>query len=522
MVSQFCRILEGNWNLEDALASVARWMMCSLPIESVAVGLYRPSLKSVYFPVSVASSEDSSIVTADMSLKLADGSLMVQCLDSTGQYVILEEPSFDPVLGHVPAPGLAMPIRYRGAVLGLFLIKWRDISPAIDQRTISSVSDVARLTGLMIAADLTEKKLAEADERYRMLTENASDIVFVLDRGGRFLYVNSRIADVLGYEPQEVCGKYFGEFVSPDSWAETVAALRKAQSRGERFLEYSWVAQKKDGQWVLLDVRASLLYHGPDLIRHQGIARDAAREKHLHEELARRERELDTSRSRMADMKAYLSVATRAQEEERARIARDLHDSVLQQMIGLKRKIELMGKMLTSADKLPEVHRILDETRSSLDETAAYLREFARNLRPPILDDFGLTYACEWLADQVEKEGVQVSLSVTGKEIRLPQETEISVFRIVQEALSNAIKHSGADMIGISIDFRRDSVVIAISDNGQGFEFKQPSASLARAGQMGLIGMFERAELISASIEVDSRPGSGTTVTIRVPVDRAQ
>ena len=215
-------------------------------------------------------------------------------------------------------------------------------------------------------------------------------------------------------------------------------------------------------------------------------------------------------------------VADLAQEEERARIARELHDGAIQYLVALRRKLDLLEKTLSAEQACGDSAKgLIRDMDSLLDVTIADLREFAGNLRPPVLDDFGFVSACGWLCDQAEREGFRVTFDVSGAVREIPREAEALVFRIVQEGLSNAVKHSGADLIELKLRFEDEALNIEIRDNGKGFDPpKAAQGSLVAAGQMGLVGMFERAELLGASLEISSEPGRGTLLTMEVPIPR--
>jgi len=516
------RITRGNLTRDEALKRITQLLIESFPIHAVSIMLYDSSLRSVHVSASVARSDDALIVSPDITLKVNPDSVIWEAICNPHAPLILEKGVFDSVLGLVANRWSAVvPMKSGEEVTGVMILAKKDSVPALgaDREILMSVASQAAL--IASKASLMES-LRQAEERYHMLMENAGDMVFVLDGGGRFLYVNSRCKDLLGYEPQELLGKYFGEFVSPESWARTVSAVKAAASKKEKYVEYSWLITRKDGTIATLDVRGSLFYHGYEVSRHQGIARDTSRESRLEEELKKRGQELDKSKSREETMREYLSVANIAQEEERARIARELHDGAIQYLVALRRRFDLFKREYVGKGRAPGQERssnnLLDEIDLLLDRVTSDLREFARNLRPPVLDDFGLISACEWLADQAEKEGIRVDFSVKGELGRLPRDVEASVFRIAQEALANSVKHSGASLIEFSLIFKDAWLEVTVKDNGKGFEPPKSPGSLVRAGQMGLVGMYERAELLGASLNLESGRGQGTTLTLLVPL----
>ncbi|HHT85599.1 MAG: PAS domain S-box protein [Bacillota bacterium] len=512
------RITRGNLTRDEALDRIARLILDSFDIDAVAILVYEPASKSAYVVSSVG--KHNLLVSPDITLRVDADSCLMQSALNPHRPLIVTKGHSDSVLGRLTFSFAAIVPMSLGQELTGFMILARQDDFPFFQSDPEFVMAVASQAAMIASKAALIENLKQSEERYHMLMENAGDLVFVLDRGGRFLYVNSQSMDMLGYKPEELCGRYFGEFVTPESWATTVSTLKNAVRNRQKHIEYSWTIQPKDGHMVKLDVRASLIYQGFELLHHQGIARDTSTEKRLWEEIEKREKALDVSRSREEMMREYLSVADLVQEEERARIARELHDGAIQYLVALRRKLDLLEKTLPlSQAPHRNTKELISDMDSLLDETIADLREFARNLRPPVLDDFGFVSACEWLCDQAEREGFRVVFDVSGLIQELPRETEALVFRIVQEGLSNAVKHSGADLIELRLAFEEDVFRIGIRDNGKGFDPpKAAPGSLVAAGQMGLVGMFERAELLGASLEISSEPGNGTFLSLEVPV----
>ena len=152
------------------------------------------------------------------------------------------------------------------------------------------------------------------------------------------------------------------------------------------------------------------------------------------------------------------------------------------------------------------------------DSTLEGVRRFSQDLRPSILDDLGMVPALEWLITDLEKgHGMKTRFSVTGKGNRLAPETELTVFRIAQEVLSNVRRHSQAESVEMTVDFSEDALTVIISDNGTGFSLPPRTSDLALSGKLGIIGMRERARLIGGTLIVQPEPGAGTTVTLRIP-----
>jgi two-component system sensor histidine kinase DegS len=215
-------------------------------------------------------------------------------------------------------------------------------------------------------------------------------------------------------------------------------------------------------------------------------------------------------------MEYYIKQVTRAQEDERLRISRELHDDTAQVLATLSRDLD---SLLTGEKKtLEPVMGRLESLRDMADSALEGVRRFSQDLRPSILDDLGLVPALEWLITDLEKAyGIAAKINITGRQRRLAPEKELAVFRIAQEVLSNIRRHSQASEVEMSLDFGDNALTLIISDNGQGFNLPQRTSDLALSGKLGIIGMRERARLIGGTLIVQPEPGTGTTVTLRIP-----
>lgn len=217
-------------------------------------------------------------------------------------------------------------------------------------------------------------------------------------------------------------------------------------------------------------------------------------------------------RQRQESLQSYARQVTQAQEDERLRIARELHDETAQELVLLARKLEQLKRRVDS-DQAPEIDGLLTMARGTIQA----VRRYSRDLRPSVLDDLGLRAAMEMV---VEDTGHQLPkgarLQVTGKERRLDGHAELALFRIAQEALRNVEKHSAASMATVELDFGRDEITLAVTDDGRGFSGVKNMSDLIRSGKLGLIGMKERAELVGGTFELRSGPGAGTQIIVKV------
>jgi two-component system, NarL family, sensor histidine kinase UhpB len=197
------------------------------------------------------------------------------------------------------------------------------------------------------------------------------------------------------------------------------------------------------------------------------------------------------------------TAALRAQEQERTRVARDLHDEVNQSLTGVLLRLEAAREAAP-----PELEGEIDETKALANQAMRELLSLARQLRPTALDDLGLKAAVAGLVENLELSGVEASFESEGDFSGLAADRQLVVYRVAQEALSNAARHSGAHRIGARLRRRGGGAELEVSDDGRGFAFAEAEEGL------GLAGMRERALLIGGELTIESRPGRGTTVRL--------
>jgi len=216
-------------------------------------------------------------------------------------------------------------------------------------------------------------------------------------------------------------------------------------------------------------------------------------------------------RERQESLQSYVRHVTEAQEEERLRISRELHDETAQELVHLVRGLE---QLRDGPDDT--VARSVDELIDGTRETLKSVRRFSRDLRPSVLDDLGLVAAIEAIVEDTNaKLPGGATLRVEGEPQRVAEAVELALFRIAQESLRNVEKHARATSAAVELDFKPDVITLSISDDGVGFNAANVS-DLARAGKLGLVGMKERCELVGGSFEVYSSPQQGTRIVVAV------
>ncbi len=227
--------------------------------------------------------------------------------------------------------------------------------------------------------------------------------------------------------------------------------------------------------------------------------------------------DLNTAKRRQEELRDYASLITRVQEEERRRLARELHDDTAQALIALSLGLDGLGRAIGKLDLSEKDVQWLANLQDMADRTLEGVRRACRDLRPSVLDDLGLRAALEWLSDSSSTRGVPCAFRCTGLLQSTPPEAEIALFRIVQEALSNIWRHSHATQAGVELIYLPHHLQLKVWDNGKGFSIDLDLPHNSESG-LGLVGMRERAILIGANLKIISSPGEGCTLELSLPL----
>jgi signal transduction histidine kinase len=236
--------------------------------------------------------------------------------------------------------------------------------------------------------------------------------------------------------------------------------------------------------------------------------------RQLQAELAQMARKVQAAQSSLHE---YIGEITEAQEDERLRLARELHDGTLQSLIALKQRVQMVQKSREETSDNQELNTLA----ALVEQTIEDVRRTTRALRPIYLEDLGLVTALEMLAQEAEESsGIKIAFSNHGNERRLPSSIELALYRMAQEALSNVARHSRASQAALNVQFEPNNLQLEIKDNGNGFQVPESPGELAPQGHFGLLGLYERAELIGANLVINSKVGEGTRLVIGLPIQQ--
>ncbi len=348
---------------------------------------------------------------------------------------------------------------------------------------------------------MMEIKFELSEKDYRYLFENASDAMWVHDMEGNVLDGNKAAEKLGGYTHEEFIGMNIMNFFVGEKTLEVAREVRRKLLSGEDIEQpYEQQLRRKDGMIRTVRMATSPITIDGVIKGFQHVARDVTGEKQLQE-----------------NMRFYVQQVTRAQEDERKRLARELHDDVAPSLLLINQRLDAVA-----ADTRFRLSNLMKEKLEDLHNKVDYalenLRRYAQDLRPRIIDDLGLVAALEWMAENLIRDcGVDARVEIKGTERTLKEEVQLLLFRIAQEALTNIRRHSLAATVRIKLEFGADKIVLSVEDNGRGFEVPRSIGDLTSSGKLGLAGMEERAQLMGGSLRLRSELGKGTTVTVEVP-----
>jgi signal transduction histidine kinase len=233
--------------------------------------------------------------------------------------------------------------------------------------------------------------------------------------------------------------------------------------------------------------------------------------QHLQKELTEMARKVQAAQEGLHD---YIGAITSAQEEERMRLARELHDDTIQAVIALKQRVQLAQKSVRDQS----ARQSLRELEDLAEQTVENLRRLTRALRPIYLEDLGLVTALDMLARETSQANhLEVDFQQSGQECRMSREVELALYRIAQEALNNVVHHAKAQHAALHIGFDNE-IKLEVTDDGIGFSVPKSPTDFARSGHFGLLGVRERADLIGARLDVQSGAGGGTKLCVHLPI----
>ena len=390
----------------------------------------------------------------------------------------------------------------------------------------------------------SERALRESEERFRLLVQGVQEYgIFQLDTAGNVVSWNAGAARLMGYRAEEIIGKHFSAFYpkedvlngKPEHNLAEAARLGRSEEEGwrirkdeSRFWAKVLVTALRDAQGNLLGYakltrdmterrdREEALTRAKELLELRVEQRAAVLTRvneELRVEIAERRHAEEQFKETLAQLRSLAGRLQSVREEERASIAREIHDELGQACTAIKMDLALIGRKITK--RQAQLRAKIESSMHLVDDMIVTLRRIASDLRPRTLDDLGLAAALEWQGQEFEKRtGIKCRLVLPQEPLNLDTERSTAIFRIFQESLTNVTRHSQATSVEAHLEIAEDQIIFRVRDNGKGFDPEEAKAKKS----LGLVGMQERALLLQGEVRIEGTPGSGTTMILRIPL----
>ena len=365
-----------------------------------------------------------------------------------------------------------------------------------------------------LKTQITERKRAEealqkSQEKHRLLIETMNEGLAVIDENSMWTYVNDRFCEMLGYPRDKIIGHAVTDFLDEENRKIFKEQKENRRKGGSGSYEMSYL--RKDGQRIFAIISPRPIFDADG--RFMGsfaVITDITERKRAEESLRQSEKQLRSLSSELLT----------AQEAERRRISEELHDELGQALTAIKLQVSSIGKKLKKDEEA--IRKECGDTLKYIDQTIENVRRLSRELSPFILKDLGLPLALRWLANEFGKHyHVEVSMDIKETDDLLPQESQLAVYRIFQETLTNIGKHAQATQMSIATKQENGSFSFMVEDNGKGFDMGRLLMKNSVKG-MGLTTMKERVRILGGSLNMWSQEGKGTQITFQIPVKRGE
>jgi PAS domain S-box-containing protein len=356
-----------------------------------------------------------------------------------------------------------------------------------------------------LTAEVAERKqieeaLRDSQAQYRNLVENISEMYCIFDANYRVIYGSPNLFSRSGYAEAQLIGTPFDRLSDHRDRQRVMHVLAEATRKGTLDTSCEFRLQPKNGIcfWVEQTTRIERDEAGA-VIEYRSLLRDITERKRAEE--------------------VFRNLSSRiieAQESERRRVARDLHDGINQILSSIQFRLKSTEE--TNPNRKNPFMKEIGEARKLLDEAIHEVRRISQNLRPSILDDLGLVAAVRSVCEEfIERSKIQVNIDFSRFGGRLPDNIELVLFRTIQEALNNIEKHSGATNVELSLARKESYVEAMIRDNGKGFDFGVIAEKKKKHRGLGLDGMKERVTFLGGTVDVTSKVRKGTEILVQIP-----
>jgi PAS domain S-box-containing protein len=342
--------------------------------------------------------------------------------------------------------------------------------------------------------------LQHSEERYRTLIDTARDVIYSLSPAGVIKTLNPVFEDITGFARSAWLGRSFVRLIHPED-VPFIRSLSERVRRGESPPPFELRVRSKSGKYVTGEFTITPQFTDGGLTGTFGIARDVTEQRGAQEQ-----------------MRSLAKRVVNAQEDERRRIARELHDDLCQWLSGVKLSLNLLEEKIPSARTLRKKLRTLKE---QVNSKIVDVRRLSVSLRPSALDDFGLVVALSRLTEDCARlYKIPISFHTEGEVVEYyHDEVETALYRITQEGLSNLQKHSRAHRGNVSLSHVEHNLTLEIEDDGVGFDEATLLQEHVPGEHLGLVSMKERAMLLGGALRIDSEPAKGTKIHVEIPLE---
>ncbi|HYI91958.1 MAG TPA: PAS domain S-box protein, partial [Bryobacteraceae bacterium] len=387
-----------------------------------------------------------------------------------------------------------------GKVLGSFAMYYHEPRrPSAGETRLTSVA--THLAGIAIERERAEQALKRSEEKYRRIVDTAHEGIWLVDDRRTLIFVNQRIAEMIGYSVDELIGRSANDFIASETSEQ--ATQRLERRRGGVAEQFDLRFRRKDGSdlWGIVSTTPVLDEDG-QFVGALGMVTDITERKRAEEELRR-------NTEQIREMAGKLITA---QEEERRRIARELHDDIVQKVAVLGMSLSRLKRHLPVQEE--PIAGELAGIQQSIFGLAEDVRQLSHRLHPALLEHAGLMAALRSFTTEFSRlESIEVELTVPETSEGIPPGVAVCVYRVVQESLRNIAKHAEAKRAEVSLAVTHDALLLIVKDEGKGFDIDDAS----RQG-LGLVNVKERVHVCQGSLKVTSQRNVGTTLQARIPL----
>jgi two-component system sensor histidine kinase UhpB len=362
---------------------------------------------------------------------------------------------------------------------------------------------------------LAQEALRLSQQRFESVALATTDAIWDLNLQTKVIWWSDGFHKLFGYKPEDVSSKldWWLDRVHPQDRDRVVEAIRSVADSGGRTWSGEYRFRRKDDSYAIVQDRGHIIRDAADKpIRLVGGISDVSDRRMA-------EHAIENSRQQLRALTGRLQVS---REEERTTVAREIHDDLGQVLTALKINLDWIERNISERENDPSLNPVLERVVESTEMAVTAIQSVQRiagDLRPPSLDKLGLVEALREETRRFrQRSSITCESSLPPDGLKLAPEISTAVFRVFQEALTNVARHSEATTVRISLETRGDQVILQLEDNGKGI----PPEALADPRSLGLLGMTERASALGGNVAVAPATGSGTRVTLQLPIQRSQ